>query len=510
MNAPMQQPNYRGYPQQATYRSPATPRRHGPVPVGMPMPQHPPQAMPNQQMLGQRHASNPVEAAVRRSRKPTDKNLPDNVEDIVIGDVAQHYKRLREVEKRLDASMVRKRLDIYDSINKNAKRYRTMRIWISNTVESQPWQQQDSSNSEGAMGTKLGAGRYRVKIEGRLLDEADPTAPEGSDEEEETENQGGEPGAMEEDTPSAKSSKPIPQRKRLSQFFKSITIDFDKPTENGVADLATITWNKPDVPVNAATMPPSADFDTLEFSRAAEVNLNVTINLVRDETPERFQLSRELAAILDVENDTRAGIVAGIWEYVKAMGLQENEEKRTIQCDDRLRAIFGCEKMYFPAIPESTTTHTATLPPIKLPYTIRVDPEFQKDPKPTVYDIRVAIDDPLRAKLICLTNSPDFPAMLRHVSGLDDQVALAIQALHHSKAKHSFYTAMSKDPANFMKRWINSQKRDLETVLGETPRPGQGERGMEFRRGGEGSAWDTEVARESVRYMLAKPPRATR
>ncbi|GBF60330.1 SWI/SNF and RSC complexes subunit [Trichophyton mentagrophytes] len=509
MNAPMQQPNYRGYPQQAAYRSPATPRRHGPVP-GMPMPQHPPQAMPNQQMLGQRHASNPVEAAVRRSRKPTDKNLPDNVEDIVIGDVAQQYKRLREVEKRLDASMVRKRLDIYDSINKNAKRYRTMRIWISNTVESQPWQQQDASNSEGAMGTKLGAGRYRVKIEGRLLDEADPLVPDESDDEGETENQGGEPGAMEEDTPSAKSSKPIPQRKRLSQFFKSITIDFDKPTENGVADLATITWNKPDVPANAATMPPSADFDTLEFSRAAEVNLNVTVNLVRDETPERFQLSRELAAILDVENDTRAGIVAGIWEYVKAMGLQENEEKRTIQCDDRLRAIFGCEKMYFPAIPESTTTHTATLPPIKLPYTIRVDQEFQKDPKPTVYDIRVAIDDPLRAKLISLTNSPDFPTMLRHVSSLDDQVALAIQALHHSKAKHSFYTAMSKDPANFMKRWINSQKRDLETVLGETPRPGQGERGMEFRRGGEGSAWDTAVARESVRYMLAKPPRATR
>ncbi|KAF3491481.1 uncharacterized protein GIQ15_00998 [Arthroderma uncinatum] len=466
--------------------------------------------MQNPQMLGQRHAPNPVEAAVRRSRKPTDKNLPDNVEDIVIGDVAQQYKRLRDVEKRLDASMIRKRLDIYDSVNKNVKRFRTMRIWVSNTVESQPWQQQDS-NSDEAMGTKLGAGRYKVKIEGRLLDDnVDPTIPDDSDEEEETENRERDPDAMEEDTSSAKTSKPKPQRKRFSQFFKTITVDFDKPTENGVADLATITWNKPDVPANAAALPASADFDTLEFSRAAEVNLNVTINLVRDETPERFQLSKELAAILDVDKDTRAGIVAGIWEYVKASGLQESEEKRTIQCDDRLRAIFGCEKMYFPAIPESTATHTATLEPIKLPYTIRVDPEFQKDPKPTIYDIRVAIDDPLRAKLISLTASPEFPAMLRHVSSLDDQVALAVQALHHSKAKHSFYTAMSKDPANFMQRWINSQRRDLETVLGETPRPGQGDKGMEFRRGGEDSAWDTAVARESVRYMLAKPPRATR
>lgn len=167
--------------------------------------------------------------------------------------------------------------------------------------------------------------------------------------------------------------------------------------------------------------------------------------------------------------------------------------------------------MFFPAIPETTATHTSVLEPIKLPYTIRVDPEFHNDnPAPTVYDIRVAVDDPLRAKMLALTSSPEFPQMLRQVSSLDDQVALVIQALHHSKAKHAFYTSLSKDPVNFVKRWTNSQKRDLETILGETPRTAREDGGPEFRRGGSNSPWDTTVARESVRYLLAKPARAAR
>ncbi|KAK2750935.1 SWI/SNF complex component snf12 [Myotisia sp. PD_48] len=505
MNAQMQ-PNYRGYPQ-ATHRSPATPRRHGP---GVPMPHSQAvQAMPNPQMLAQqqRNAPNPADASLRRSRKPTDRNLPDNIDSTVIGDVGQQYKQLRDVEKRLDASMIRKRLDIYDSINKNVKRYRTLRLWISNTVENQPWQQQDANQNE-AVGTKLGAGRYKVKIEGRLLDDNEVDDDGEEKEEEEAER---DPEAMDEDTTTKQKKKSSdPQRKRFSHFFKNVTIDFDKPTENGVADLATINWNKPDVPSSMSSLPSSADFDSLEFSRAAEVNLNVTINLVRDENPERFQLSPQLASILDVNEETRAGIVAGIWDYVKATGLQESEEKRSIICDERLKAVFNRDKLFFPNIPECTAAHTSVLEPIKLPYTIRVDRDFNtNDPSPTIYDVRVAVEDPLRAKLLAITTSPEFPNMLRQVASLDDQVVLVIQALHHSKAKHSFYTAMSKDPANFIKRWVNSQRRDLETVIGETPNEGR-EGGMEFRRGGPDSAWDTDVARESVRYMLAKPARAAR
>lgn len=152
--------------------------------------------------------------------------------------------------------------------------------------------------------------------------------------------------------------------------------------------------------------------------------------------------------------------------------------------------------------------HTAPLEPIKLPYTIRVDPEYQNDPKPTIYDIRVAIDDPLRAKMVSVSSSPEYPNMLRQLVQLDDQLALVIQALNHSKARHSFFASLSKDPVTFMKRWMSSQRRDLEVILGEASRGGgEDGSGPEFRRGGAESAWDTAVAREAVRYMLARPSR---
>lgn len=162
--------------------------------------------------------------------------------------------------------------------------------------------------------------------------------------------------------------------------------------------------------------------------------------------------------------------------------------------------------MFFPQIPESIGPHTSPMDPIKLPYTIRVDEEFHKEPTPTVYDIQVAVEDPLRTKMMALTQNPQYTAGMRQIASLDDQVALIVQALNHSRARHSFYTALSNDPATFLRRWTNSQRRDLETILGDAPRGGgEDASGPEFRRGGPDSPWDTPVAKEAVRYMLAKP-----
>ena len=76
------------------------------------------QAQIAQQQQAQAHAS---EMAKRRSRKPTDKNMPDGAEEWVIGDGITRYKDLRDFERRLDATMTRKRLDIVDSVSRNAK-----------------------------------------------------------------------------------------------------------------------------------------------------------------------------------------------------------------------------------------------------------------------------------------------------------------------------------------------------------------------------------------------------
>lgn len=69
----------------------------------------------------QQQAAMQVEMAKRRSKKPTDKNLPDGIDDCTIGDVAARYREMRTFERSLDATMTRKRLDIVDSVSRGVK-----------------------------------------------------------------------------------------------------------------------------------------------------------------------------------------------------------------------------------------------------------------------------------------------------------------------------------------------------------------------------------------------------
>lgn len=255
--------------------------------------------------------------ARRQAKKPTDRDIPDDISEAVVGDGVERYKKLREVERRLDAVMMRKRLDISDNLQRRyTRREGVLRIWISNTTEGQPWQvmEEGTANEDGMFELSENQATFRVKVEGRLLDDA--------------EDDGDKP--------------PTSHRPRLSSFFKAITIDFDRDSNLNPDGFSQIEWRKPQPGQQNPNFDPNsseASFDTLEFTRKADENINITINLTRDEKNERFKLSPELAEILDTEEEDRAGAVQGIWEYCRAMGLQEDDDKRKVVCDEPLRKV---------------------------------------------------------------------------------------------------------------------------------------------------------------------------
>lgn len=170
-----------------------------------------------------------------------------------------------------------------------------------------------------------------------------------------------------------------------------------------------------------------------------------------------------------------------------------------------VQQIFRREHGFIPNIPNEIVHHLSPLAPIKLPYTIRVDQEFHRNPQPTIYDVRVILDDPLKEKATAILQEPSYPSMLHQIGELDDNIALEMQALSESKSRHTFFTAMSKDPVNFINRWMSSQQRDLEIILGEATRGG-GEDGIsdEWRRGGPEGVWGSVSAQETIKVMLGK------
>ncbi|KAK1761245.1 SWI/SNF and RSC complexes subunit ssr3 [Echria macrotheca] len=462
------------------------------------------QAQINQQQEQQKAA---LHNAKLRSTRPTDKSLPDGIEEACVdsGEVARAYKKLRDFERRLDATITRKRLDIMDTVNRNEKRYKTLRVWITNTVEDQFWQT-NGLNVDTFDFTTTSEASYRVRIQARLLDDEDD-ADKDQDESKRGTDEGGD--KMETDSPSkaknpAASARPG-QRSRFSHFFKALTVEFDR-SALGRPPTDMVEWKKPQIQPNAATMPAAADFDELCFKRNGDENTNITINLYRHEDPERFELSDELAEVVDAREATRQEAVMGVFEYIKLFNLLEDEEKRNFRCDDLLKPIIRKDSGQIPMLGEYITPHLRPLPPYKLPYTIRVDEEFHKDPKPTIYDLRVTVDNPLRAKMMAFLYSPEHAQTMKRIAEIDKDLGVLIQAIYTHKAKHTFLRAMCDDPVGTVRSWLSSQKRDLEVIMGEATRGGgENATGDEWRRGGRESVWNTPNARESVNVLLSKP-----
>lgn len=281
--------------------------------------------------------------AQKLANKPTDKTIPDGIQELIVGDGVQQYKRLRDLEQRLDATMMRKRLDVQESWHQRTKRHRTMRVWISNTFESLPAQESGLDPIYDFSGSTMGL--YRLKIEGRLLDNEDDSLSD-DDSDDEDDKKDGE--AMDHDgSPSQKPVRPAPQQSRtkLSHFFKQITLELHRdkhtPADLGVDNF--VEWKKPPPKpkdpkeLNDPVLPPEPDFDTLEIERRFDCTVNCTINLYRDD--DRFLLSDPLADLLDSKIEDRNSIVIGIYDYIRALNLQQDDEKRAVQCDDRLRRV---------------------------------------------------------------------------------------------------------------------------------------------------------------------------
>jgi SWI/SNF-related matrix-associated actin-dependent regulator of chromatin subfamily D len=95
----------------------------------------------------------------------------------------------------------------------------------------------------------------------------------------------------------------------MTTYFKSIVIDFDRPTE-AYAEPNRVEWHKtPD--------PGQKMFDYIQCTRKGDSDVNVRVCLTVDTLPERYKLTDEFAEILQIKEDTRPGIVMALWQYIK-------------------------------------------------------------------------------------------------------------------------------------------------------------------------------------------------
>ena len=55
--------------------------------------------------------------------------------------------------------------------------------------------------------------------------------------------------------------------------------------------------------------------------------------------------SKELGAVVGADAMPRSQVISKVWEYIKAHNLQNPENKREIVADDKLKKVFGKDKV---------------------------------------------------------------------------------------------------------------------------------------------------------------------
>ena len=70
-----------------------------------------------------------------------------------------------------------------------------------------------------------------------------------------------------------------------------------------------------------------------------------------------LQPSQELAAVIGPGPLPRGQVVSKMWEYIRSHKLQNPENRREILADDKLRSVFGKEKVSMFEMNKHLTAH---------------------------------------------------------------------------------------------------------------------------------------------------------
>ncbi|KAI9207962.1 SWI/SNF and RSC complex subunit Ssr3 [Polychytrium aggregatum] len=377
--------------------------------VGAPVQQIPPHKRPS---------TEPHRAPAKKSKKAIDKNLPRKIEVFV--PESKLYGELQDLEKRVDALIVRKKMELQESLAKSpkmAKRY--LRIFISNTASDQI-----NPSSEDFMDiTNANIPSWTLRIEGRLLD-----------------------------APHLRKGMAI--QTKFSQLIKSVIVTIDRdPALYPEGNI--IEWRKPHG---------GAECDGFEIKRRGDTDVKAKIAIHLDPPIPKFKLSAPLSALLCLHTDTRTNIISALWKYIKLNKLQDSEDKRVINCDDGLKRLLpNTAHVLFSQLIEMIEPHLLPADPITLEYTIRVDEGYHASRY--VYDVEIELEDMTqkKAKDFASANA----ALQKELEQYDDQIINLVQHINQAKMKRDFMAAFAKDPCTFINHWMASQSRDLETILGD-------------------------------------------
>lgn len=461
--------------------------------------------------------------------KPTSRAIPPSIQKHVPESAL--YGQLQKDERALDWTLARKRAELTDGlatrpvrVSKGAQlglleavltRFspaqikRTLRIFLSNTCANQPFQKEEQA-------------AIRAQQRGQDLERsATPqTKPEGASGGDASNEAGPSNSSSDADVPSwtlriegrlldpsfrsravhAKMAQATSDRiggQKFSNLIKTCVVELARDPASYPAEENLVEWHRPvpnvapqagtrdghEAPLITASDP---GLDGFEIKRKGSEPVKCKIALYLAHTPERYALDPNLAMLLDIKEETRAGVISALWAYIKDRKLLDERDRRLVRLDGPLQSLFKTEVISFHHLPEVVNRLLHPPNPIVIEYWVRTDVDANKHT--TAYDIDLDLEDWMsRVKQERVLSTFDAQGeQAREVADLDERIAQAVQALANHGSARDFLYEFSQDPQRHLEAWLASQARDLDSILGT-------------KASVPGAGWGSGVSNEEMR-----------
>ena len=345
-----------------------------------------------------------------KKKKLADRVLPIDLTEFV--PESEAYMELVSFEKKLDSTIMRKRLEIQEALKRPMKLKKKLRVMITTQMNVPP-EAKDLEDKPVL--------QWEMRVEGKLLDD------------------------------------PQKQRRKFSTFFKSLIIELDREIYG--PDNHLVEWHR-----SANT----EETDGYQVKRPCEdsVKCKCTILLVLDHDPPQYKLDPRLARLLGVHTKSRPVIIEYFWEYVKTHKLQDHEEREYINCDKYLEQIFECKRMKLCEFPIRLNPLLMAPDPIKITHII--DVSVQEPKKTNMFEIDVEIDDTLKDQMKTFLLSTQSQ---QDIQTHDVKIQENIQLIKTLKTNREFFLRYSEDPKQFITEFLASQSKDLKTMTNQMGNP---------------------------------------
>ncbi|XP_046846728.1 SWI/SNF-related matrix-associated actin-dependent regulator of chromatin subfamily D member 1-like isoform X1 [Xenia sp. Carnegie-2017] len=339
-----------------------------------------------------------------KKRKVGDKVLPQRVQELV--PESQAYMDLLAFERKLDSTIMRKRLDIQEALKRPVKQKRKLRVFLTTHFHNA---RPDAEDEDSVVPS------WELRVEGKLMDD-----------------QGVKPEVTK-------------QKRKFSSFFRSLVIELDKDLYG--PDNHLVEWHRTDK---------TQETDGFQVKRPGEDKVKCTIMLLLDYQPAQYKLDPRLARLLGIHTQTRPVIINALWQYIKTHNLQDPNERECINNDGYFQQIFECPRMKFNEIPQRLSALLYPPDPIVIRHLIR-----KGEKKTTCYDVDVEVDDSLKTQMQSFLLST---ASQQEITNLDNKIHETVETINQLKVSREFFLGFAQGPQEFINKWITSQNRDLKIM----------------------------------------------